>query len=114
MKDLATRDISTVNSGFSRGVIQVHIERLILEGIPLEPAQRPLLQAAVEAELARLLAEGGLAAGFLSGGAVPAVRAGAIELGSTQGPVQLGQQIARAVYGGIGQPEIGMVNGGER
>jgi hypothetical protein len=35
--------------------ISVHIERLVLDGLFVSHGQRPLLQAAVEAELTRLL-----------------------------------------------------------
>jgi hypothetical protein len=78
--------------------VNLHIDRLVLEGIDLHHAQRPLLQAAVEAELGRLLAEGG-AGNLATGGAVPSVRAEGFEIG----PARLGTQIARSVYGGIGK-----------
>ncbi len=82
--------------------IEVHIERLILDGLPIERSQGPYLQAAVEAELTRLLAENGLAAHLQTGGALPSVRADAMQFkpGNTQ--AQWGQQIARSVYSGIG------------
>ena len=41
--------------------IKLHIERLVLDGLPVTRSQGPLVQAAMEAELARLMAEGGLA-----------------------------------------------------
>ena len=44
----------------ARPNIHLHIERLILDGLPIECAQGPHVQAAVEAELARLLTENGL------------------------------------------------------
>lgn len=81
--------------------ISVHIERLILDGLPVAPDQRPLLQAAVEAELARLFAVGGLTGGMATGGAVPYVPAGAIPIAGGADPAALGTQIAQAVYGGI-------------
>lgn len=83
--------------------ISVHIERLILDGLPLAPDQRRLLQAAVEAELASLLASRGLAPGLLAGGAVPSLPADSIALTNDGDPTRLGHQIARAVYGGIGR-----------
>lgn len=83
--------------------INVHIKRLVLDGISVSPGQRPHLQAAVEAELARLLAADGLAHSLLAGGAVPHVPAGAIQLTRESDPTHLGQQIARAVYRGIGR-----------
>lgn len=83
--------------------INLHIDRLILDGIDLDAAQRPVLQAAVEAELGRLLAEGGVGADLAGGGAVPSVRAAGFEMGGEGNPRQLGAQIARSVYGGIGK-----------
>jgi hypothetical protein len=89
--------------------IHLHIERLILDGLPLPLEGQAVLQAALEAELARLLVAGGLpGAGELpetwrSGRAIPYLRAGGIRLGSESGPEQLGQQIAQAVYESVGR-----------
>ncbi|BAZ37709.1 hypothetical protein NIES4101_36320 [Calothrix sp. NIES-4101] len=82
--------------------INVNIERLILDGVSVPHAQRPLLQAAVEAELERLLAVGGLTPNLVAGGAVPRVDAGSMEIGNTGNYTQMGQQIAHAVYRGMG------------
>ena len=82
--------------------IRVQIERLILDGLPVAGSQGPLVQAAVEAELARLIAEGGLAPGLLAGGAAPYLPAGALQLAAESDPAGLGTQIAQALYGGIG------------
>jgi len=87
--------------------IHVHIERLILDGLPLGPGGGARVQAAVEAELARLLAagslaEGGIAQAWPAGGAVPAVAAAPIQLTTGARPAEIGGQIARSVYGGIG------------
>lgn len=84
--------------------IKVHIERLVLDGLPVERHQAPLIQTAVEVELARLLVADGLAPTLKSGGgATPSVSAPGIQLSSDSNPAQIGQQIARAVYGGIGK-----------
>jgi len=82
--------------------INIHIERLILDGLPISHSQRPLLQAAVEAELVRLLAADGLTPNLQVGSALPYVPGGSIHLASDGNPKTLGQQIAQAVYGGIG------------
>ncbi|MGB8702286.1 MAG: hypothetical protein WCD18_22955 [Thermosynechococcaceae cyanobacterium] len=82
--------------------IQLHIDRLILDGIDIPHAQRPLLQAAVEAELGRLLTEGGLGSEWRSGGAMPSISTPSIQLSPDGNPTQWGQQIAQSVYGGIG------------
>jgi hypothetical protein len=82
--------------------INFHIERLILDGLPITRHQSPLVQAAIETELSRLLTERGITSRWQSGGAMPNVRAGGIQLTTESNPTQMGQQIAQAVYGGIG------------
>jgi hypothetical protein len=82
--------------------LRVHIDRLILDGLPVARGEGPLVQAAVAAELSRLFTEGGLAPEWRSGGAVPSLPAGSIALTGGDGPAALGERIARAVYGGIG------------
>jgi hypothetical protein len=82
--------------------INVNIERLVLDGVSVPHAQRPLLQAAVEAELGRLLAVGGLAPSLVAGDAVPRVDAGSMEINNSSNYTQMGQQIAHAVYRGMG------------
>lgn len=86
----------------ARPDIHLHIERLVLDGLSIERAQGPQVQAAVETELARLLMENGLGAPLGAGGAVPSVNAAGIQLSPGSSPAQLGRQIAQSVYGGIG------------
>ncbi len=83
--------------------ISIDIERLILDGVTIEPGQGAQLKAAVESELARLLATGGVHPGLRSGGSVPSIRANSIRMSSESNPSQLGRQIALSVYGGIGK-----------
>lgn len=82
--------------------IRLHIEQLVLDGLPIIPSQMPLVQAEVEAELTRLVAENGIASELASGVSVPSIRVDAIEY-SGGSPSQMGQKIARSVYGGIGR-----------
>ena len=82
--------------------IELYIERLVLDGLPLERGQGAHVQAAVEAELARLLAGDALAQAWPAGGAVPSVPAAPIQLRAGARPAEIGGQIARSVYGGIG------------
>jgi hypothetical protein len=84
--------------------INVHIERLILDGLSVSDAQSPIISAALETELTRLLAAGGLERSLQSGGAWPGVPVSNIQLTAGK-PAHLGQQIAAAVYGGIGQEQ---------
>ena len=83
--------------------INLHIDRLVLDGLPIDHQQGPLVKAAVEAELSRLLTANGLANSLLAGGATPSVPAPGIEMSSDRNPARLGQQIGRAIYGGIGK-----------
>jgi hypothetical protein len=83
--------------------IKLHIERLSLEGLPLTRNQGAAVQTAVESELTRMLSERGLADGIRAGGAMPSLPAVRLEYASGASPAQLGRQIARAVYGGIGK-----------
>ena len=81
--------------------IELRIDRLVLEGLPLSAAQGALVQRAVEQELARLLAEGGLAESW-HGGALPLVQAAGITLAPGGSPAEMGAQIARSIYSGLG------------
>jgi hypothetical protein len=83
--------------------IRIHIERLVLDGVPVAAGDGPLVRAAVQTELARLVAEGGLAPEVLAGGALEARAGGPMQMREGSAPGELGQGIARAVYGGIGQ-----------
>jgi hypothetical protein len=83
--------------------INLHIERLILDGLPIGHGQGSFVKAAVEAELSRLLAAKGLNPDLLSGGMIPTVQADSIQLSGGSSPAALGHQIAQALYGGIGQ-----------
>ena len=83
--------------------IDLHIERLVLDGLNVGPGQGALVKAAVEAELSRLLTEGGLAPGLQSGTALPNIRANPMRISGDTNPSSLGQEIARSVYGGIGK-----------
>lgn len=80
--------------------INVQIERLILEGIPVDATRN--VRKTVERELARLLREGGLAQELRQDRALADVRAGTIRLGQDRHGRRLGEQVAGAVYRGIG------------
>jgi hypothetical protein len=81
--------------------INLHIERLVLDGLPLNDAAAVAqLRAGLEAELARLIvaAAPGLPP---TGGAVPRLQAAPIHLSPAAKPARLGQQIAQAVHGAL-------------
>ena len=81
--------------------INLHIERLVLDGLPVAPSQGAQVQALVERELARLLAQDGISKQLQSGLALH--RVGAEEILSSQGVgIQtIGRQIAGAIHSSI-------------
>jgi hypothetical protein len=81
--------------------INLHIERLVLEGLPVAPSQSALVQSLVERELARLLAQKGVSEQLQSGTSLQSVRAGDIQFGQGAGVQIIGRQIARAVHSHI-------------
>jgi len=82
--------------------INVHIERLVLDGVGVASGQNDLLQASVTNELTQLFNSGGLALNLIGGGSSSRIATNSIQL-SADKPQSLGQQIAHAVYGGIGR-----------
>lgn len=74
--------------------VRLHIDRLVLDGVPMSAAERPRLQAAVEAELARLIEANGI---------TPALASGiAPQITLANDTTQLATSIAQSVYSGIG------------
>lgn len=85
--------------GMSPGEIHVHIEELVLHGF--SSADAPGIGAAVERELARLFAQGGVPPSLSGHAARETVDAGAFE-GSPERPASdLGAKVAQSVYGGL-------------
>lgn len=81
--------------------INLHIERLVLDGVQIALSQGDLLQASVTSELTQLLNNGGLAHNIDEGVVLPRLSTRGIQLTNNK-PSLLGQQIAQSVYGGIG------------
>lgn len=83
--------------------IQLHIERLVLDGAPLDRLGAARVQAAVEAELGRLLQTGPLPPGLAGGGAVPSLAVPRINLPNAATPGQWGAAIAGSLHGGLSE-----------
>ena len=81
--------------------INLHIERLVLDGVPLDRHMTPLLEQAVQAELMRLLAQEKSPATALVSGATPALRGEAIRTEPAMSPLRLGNAVAQSVHGAI-------------
>ena len=81
--------------------IKLRIERLVLEGLPLEGRGAEILRTSAEAELSRLLKQGGVDTWLRTGGAYPDLRVRPIQLDGS-GPSQIGKELARTLYGELG------------
>jgi hypothetical protein len=80
--------------------VRLHVDRLVLHDVELGPGGAELVRAGLQQELARLLAEGRpLAPG--AGGAVPVLRAPAVQLQAGTAPEQIGVRVAQAIYGSL-------------
>lgn len=80
------------------GNIKLHIGELVLHGF--EPRDRAVLGAALEAELARLLADVDFDS-LARAGSVARLDGGAFEMPAHSSPQVAGTRLARAVYDGL-------------
>jgi hypothetical protein len=80
------------------GAVKLHIEELVLHGF--EPGDRAALGAALETELARLIAAGDPEP-LTHTGRVARLDGGAFELPAHAGPEVAGTRLARVVYDGL-------------
>ena len=82
--------------------VYLHIDRLVLDGVPVSAHAGPTLSAAVEGELTRLIQAGGLdvAPGF----SVPRVHAGSVMFEAAATPAVIGARIAGALFDGLSHP----------
>lgn len=83
--------------------INIEIDRLVLDGFDLAQNQRPLMQAAFERELGRLLARDGLSNELSSDVRLPSLHVPTIRIDNTNNADAFGQQVAQAVHRGIGE-----------
>lgn len=83
--------------------IELHIDRLLLDGLPFAQREAALVKAAVELELGRLMAAGQIDASLASAAAIPMLRGGSIAAPRNAEPGRTGTQIAAAVYAGFGE-----------
>jgi hypothetical protein len=78
--------------------INLHIERLILDGLPLGPGDGARVRVAIEKELARLLTENDISSARPTGEALPSLRANPISITNESPPQTVGRQIAHSLY----------------
>jgi hypothetical protein len=78
--------------------VRLHIERLVVEGLPVAQRDRPALAEAVERELARRLA--GERGWPVQSAEVRSLRGDSLRLGSG-GPAALGTAIAGSIHSAV-------------
>jgi hypothetical protein len=84
--------------------IRIHVERLILNGLPVEARESALVQAAVEAELTRLLFERGIPGALQTGVNNDRIFAPTLRLNSSPYAKEIGTQIGAGIYNAFGGP----------
>ena len=77
--------------------LSLHVERLVLHGLPLHGRDAARLSAAFEAEMTRLFDEGRLDPRALRSGALRDLRPGAISVGDGCDAERLGRELARVL-----------------
>ena len=80
--------------------INFQIDEIILEGVSLSRNQRSRLQATLEAELSSLVNVNGLPPQIQQGGTIPKLSV-TPKINKEMNPTQMGQEIARSIYGGL-------------
>jgi hypothetical protein len=78
-------------------VVSVNIERLVVEGVALNPAQQLQMQRALEREMARLVESGG----DWQGATAPVAIAPTLRLSEVPQPARMGREIAQCLCAAI-------------
>jgi hypothetical protein len=89
--------------GGARMIINLHIDRVVVDGVSLEQGSERHVRAAVERELSSLLMTRGVPTSMLGGGAVPGVRENSAHLEKASTPTAVGREVARSIYGSLSQ-----------
>jgi hypothetical protein len=88
--------------------IDIHIERLVLDGVSLTPADRARLRASVQAQLAERLSAQGIDLDTLQAcDRAASLRAPGVQVAADPTPATWGSSIADAVYGALARPGVG-------
>jgi hypothetical protein len=84
--------------------VHLHIDRLVLDGLPVPAHAGGAVSIAVEAELTRLIEAGGLH--LPDGISVPRLAAPGVTVDPKTTPGVLGTRIAGALFSGLSQQEV--------
>lgn len=83
--------------------VHVHIERVMLDGVPFGGADQAILARALSGELRRLIEARGIPPALMSAGAIPRLRSAPASMPVAPGPTAAGCSMARAVYASFGR-----------
>jgi hypothetical protein len=81
--------------------INLHIERLILDGLSLDTRAGALVKDELRTELHRLFADHEALVSSLAGAAMPRVEGAPLNISSAESPLRLGAAVAHSIYGAI-------------
>ncbi len=81
-------------------VVELHVGELVLTGF--RPEDRHRIGAALQGELERLLADGGVPPGLADGAEAATLRAAPADLPRDAHPALVGARLARSVYRALG------------
>ena len=88
--------------------IDIHIERLVLDGVSLTHADRALLRASVQAQLAERLSAQGIDLDTLQAcDRAASLRAPGVQVAADPTPRSWGSSIAHAVHGALASRAVG-------
>ena len=93
--------IGSLSSNRLRPSVEVHIDELVLHGF--EPAQRYTIGDAIERELTRLFTDHGAPMAITHDVDIAHLNGGAIDVKPGSNGETAGIQLARIIYGGLGQ-----------
>jgi hypothetical protein len=82
--------------------INVLIERLVLDGLPVAPQQGRIVADALQAELTRLLTDRPIGAQLVADGSLASSEPAVIQVPTCLEATGLGEQIATGVYSNLG------------
>lgn len=81
--------------------INIHIERLLLDGFDATPRQQAALKSAFETQLSSLLAQDGIGIQFHKEGAIKTIHTEPMGNVQNSASTRFGERIARSVHGGL-------------
>lgn len=91
-------------------IFNLHIDRLVLDGIALTPHQRDALQTAVQSELGRQLIAHGIGSVFVPRISKRLIQGSSIHISKNPQPLDLAHQVAGAICQGMSANEHGTIS----